>query len=103
MTRLSPAERLARDLDWNLLRVFLALAEAGSVTGAASLLGLKQPSVSQALKRLEDRVGTRLAERSPFALTPAGERLMHEAVEVRAAILRLVDGLAEAAQAVAVW
>ena len=60
--RLSPAETLARDLDWNLLRVFLALAEAGSVTGAATRLGLKQPSVSQALKRLEDRVGHRLAD-----------------------------------------
>ena len=50
MNRISPAERLARDLDWNLLRVFLALAEAGSVTAAASRLSLKQPSVSSALK-----------------------------------------------------
>ena len=40
--RLSPAEKLARDLDWNLLRVFLALAEDGSVTRAGERLGLKQ-------------------------------------------------------------
>ena len=63
MSRISAPERLARDLDWNLLRVFLALAEAGSVTGAAERLSLKQPSVSAALKRLEERVGARLIDR----------------------------------------
>ncbi len=97
MARLSPAERMARDLDWNLLRVFLALAEAGSVTAAATILSLKQPSVSSALKRLEGRMGVQLIERRPghFQLTPAGERLRVEAEEVRAAILRLTDAVAE--------
>lgn len=97
MARLSPAERMARDLDWNLLRVFLALAEAGSVTAAATILSLKQPSVSSALKRLEGRMGVQLIERRPghFQLTPAGERLRIEAEEVRAAILRLTDAVAE--------
>ena len=55
MTRISAPERLARDLDWNLLRVFLVLAEAGSVTGAAERLSLKQPSVSAALAVSPDR------------------------------------------------
>lgn len=97
--RLSPAEKLARDLDWNLLRVFLALAEAGSVTGAATRLGLKQPSVSQALKRLEDRVGHRLIDRAPgeFSLTSQGLALLSEAREVRAAILRAALSMAEVA------
>lgn len=103
MAPLSPAERLARDLDWNLLRVFLALAEAGSVTGAAARLSLKQPSVSSALKRLESRVGARLVDRGPghFALTPAGDRLRAEAEEVRAAVLRLTGALASSAGQVA--
>ncbi|MCB2109674.1 MAG: LysR family transcriptional regulator [Defluviimonas sp.] len=97
MARLSPAERLVRDLDWNLLRVFLAIAEAGSITGAAALLSLKQPSVSSALKRLEARLGATLVERRPghFRLTPAGERLRVEAEEVRAAVLRLSDAVTE--------
>lgn len=101
--RLSPAEKLARDLDWNLLRVFLALAEAGSVTAAGQRLGLKQPSVSQALKRLEDRAGHRLIDRGPggFALTPEGTALLAEARSVRAAILRAAEAMAEAAGAVA--
>ncbi len=98
MSRISAPERLARDLDWNLLRVFLALAEAGSVTGAAERLSLKQPSVSAALKRLEDRVGTRLIDRARgrFQLTAPGLRLLDEAREVEAAILRLADRITEA-------
>lgn len=101
--RLTPAERALRDLDWNLLRVFLALAEAGSVTAAADALGLKQPSVSQALKRLEDRVGHRLIDRSPggFSLTPQGLALLAEAQAVRAAILRGLLAMEEAAGEVA--
>ena len=98
MSRISAPERLARDLDWNLLRVFLALAEANSVTGAAERLSLKQPSVSAALKRLEDRVGARLIDRARgrFQLTAPGLRLLDEAREVEAAILRLADRITEA-------
>lgn len=98
MSRISAPERLARELDWNLLRVFLALAEAGSVTGAAERLSLKQPSVSAALKRLEDRVGARLIDRARgrFHLTAPGLRLLDEAREVEAAILRLADRITEA-------
>ena len=91
MTLTTPAERLARDLDWNLLRTFLVLAESRSVTEAAEKLGLKQPSVSSALKRLEDRLGKRLIDRKPgrFALTAAGKLLRTEAMDIHGAILRL--------------
>jgi hypothetical protein len=47
------AERLARELDWNLLRTFVVLAESRSVTEARRAPRLKQPTVSSALKRLE--------------------------------------------------
>ena len=56
------AERLVWELDWNLLRTFVVIAELKSITRAAEQLKLKQPSVSNALKRLEDRVGRRLVE-----------------------------------------
>ena len=62
-------ERIARELDWNLLRTFVVLAESHSVTDAANQLRLKQPSVSTALKRLEDRVGRKLINRSPAITT----------------------------------
>jgi len=84
-------ERLARDLDWNLLRTFIVLAQSSSVTEAADRLRLKQPTVSSALKRLEERIGKRLINRSPghFELTEAGRLLHKEAVDIQGAILRL--------------
>ena len=85
------AERLVRELDWNLLRTFVVLAHSHSVTEAAERLSLKQPTVSSALKRLEDRLGKRLIDRKPghFELTEAGELLLREAVEIQGSILRL--------------
>lgn len=85
------AEKLAREMDWNLLRTFGVLAKSRSITEAAENLRLKQPTVSSALKRLEDRLGKRLIDRSPgnFRLTKAGELLEKEAIEIHGAILRL--------------
>lgn len=84
-------ERIARELDWNLLRTFVILAESHSVTDAANQLRLKQPTVSTALKRLEDRIGRKLINRSPghYALTEAGQLLYREAVEINGSVLRL--------------
>lgn len=85
------ADRMARELDWNLLRTFIVLAQSSSVTAAADKLRLKQPSVSSALKRLEDRLGRRLINRKPglFELTEAGTLLFREAIEIQGSILRL--------------
>lgn len=84
-------ERFSRELDWNLLRTFIVLAQSSSVTEAADRLRLKQPTVSSALKRLEERIGKRLINRSPgqFELTEAGKLLHKEAVEIKGSILRL--------------
>lgn len=63
------AEIYARDLDLNLLRVFLVVAESGSVTEAAQRLYLTQPAVSAALRRLTERVGSPLFTRAGRGLT----------------------------------
>jgi|GEM_PF-152671 len=67
-----------RDLDLNLLRVFVVVAEAGSVTAAAARLYLTQPAVSAALKRLTKAVGASLFAREGrgLALTARGARLL---------------------------
>jgi DNA-binding transcriptional LysR family regulator len=85
------AERLTRDLDWNLLRSFVVMAEARSITDAAGRLRLTQPSVSTALRKLEDRIGKRLIDRAPgrYKLTRAGMLLYQEAVEIHGAVHRL--------------
>lgn len=81
----------ARQLDWNLLRTFIAIVQEGGITAAADRLLLKQPSVSNALKRLEDRIGKRLIDRSPvhFRVTDAGKALFQEALEIQGSIARL--------------
>jgi len=88
--RLSP-DRLLRELDWNLLRTFVVLAQSQSITDAARRLNLSQPSVSAALQRLEERLGRRLIDRKPghFQLTDAGRTLFAEALDIQGSILRL--------------
>lgn len=88
----SQVDKITRELDWNLLRTFMVVVQEGSVTKGAARLGLQQPSVSQALKRLEDRVAMRLIERSPstFRVTPAGQHLYQECVEIYGTISRAV-------------
>lgn len=83
--------RLPFDLDWNLLRTFLVIVEERGITAAAERLNLKQPSVSNALRRLEDRLGRKLIIRKPghFELTPEGEMLHREAVEIFGTVSRL--------------
>lgn len=86
-------DRITRELDWNLLRTFMVVVQEGGVTKGAVRLGLRQPSVSQALKRLEDRLEVRLIERSPstFRVTPAGQHLYHECVDIYGTISRAVS------------
>ena len=66
------AERLARNLDWNLLRTFVVIVEEQSLSRAAERLGLKQPTLSNALKRLEDHIGKRLIDRASWCVRNAG-------------------------------
>ncbi|MBI0325750.1 LysR family transcriptional regulator [Burkholderia plantarii] len=52
-------------LDVDAIQAFVAIAEAQSFTKAAELLGTQQGAISVKLKRLEERVGHRLIERTP--------------------------------------
>ena len=67
----------ARNVDWNLLKVFLEIVRAGGISAAARTLARQQPSISAALKRLEDHLGARLFDRSTsgIRITPAGKAL----------------------------
>jgi DNA-binding transcriptional LysR family regulator len=87
----SRPERLVWDLDWNLLRTFVVIAEVKGITRAAERLNLKQPSVSNALRRLEERVGRRLVERDAtrFELTEVGRLLYEQGIEVFGTISQL--------------
>jgi DNA-binding transcriptional LysR family regulator len=64
-------------VDLNLLRVFDALLEEGSVTRAGARLGLSQSAVSHALGRLRELMGDEL-----FVRTGAGVRPTSRATEI---------------------
>lgn len=57
-------------LDLNLLKVFIALIEEGSVTGAGERLGLAQSSISHALGRLRRTFGNPLFVRTTIGMRP---------------------------------
>ncbi len=69
---------MPRNLDLTALRSFVAVADMGGVTKAASLLNLTQSAVSMQLKRLEESLGITLLDRSSrtIGLTPEGEQLL---------------------------
>ncbi len=59
------------------LHIFIAILDAGSLSGAARRLRRSAPAVTRALNTLEDRIGARLVERTTRRLAPtdAGLRL----------------------------
>jgi molybdate transport repressor ModE-like protein len=76
-------------LHWDDLRIFLAVARAGSISGAAQRLGIQHSTVSRRLRTLEERLGTSLIERrgSGYELTEAGEELQLSAGKIEVEIL----------------
>jgi DNA-binding transcriptional LysR family regulator len=69
------------DIEWNDVRLFLAVAEHGSMTEAARQLGIGQPTASRRLGELEQRLGYALFRRSVegTSLTNQGERWLDAA------------------------
>lgn len=69
---------MARDLDIDLIRTFISVADHSNMTAAANVRYLTQSAVSQQIKRLEALLGTILFERDRrgLKLTPAGEHLL---------------------------
>jgi DNA-binding transcriptional LysR family regulator len=63
------------DIDWNLARVFLAALAERSLSGAARVLGVAQPTVSRQIAELEAQLGVALFTRSPRGLHPTPEAL----------------------------
>lgn len=85
------------DLDSHSLRVVRAIADLGSITGAAESLGYSQPAISQHLRRLEARVGMPLVARSGrgVRLTEAGRVLARHAQTVVTALEAAAGELAD--------
>jgi DNA-binding transcriptional LysR family regulator len=66
------------DISWEDVRLFLAVAEAGSLSAASRHLNVAQPTVSRRLAELEEELGYALFRRHAGGahLTAEGERLL---------------------------
>ncbi|MEO9874191.1 MAG: LysR substrate-binding domain-containing protein [Anderseniella sp.] len=84
------------NLESDLLRTLVAIAETRNFTRASEIVGRTQSAVSIQMKKLEDIVGDQLFERGPrgVTLTSPGERLVKDARR----ILSLLDQAAVSLQ-----
>jgi LysR family transcriptional regulator for metE and metH len=91
-------ERIA--LDVRDLQLVVALADSGSTVRAASTLHITQSAVSRGLLVAEEKLGTRLFDRTPKGLTPtaAGTTLLEGATSLLAQLAELEARVAGAEQ-----
>jgi len=71
-------------LDWNDLKIILAIGRAGTLTGAASALNQNHSTVFRRINTIEEKLDVRFFDRLPngYALTEAGETAMRSAERV---------------------
>ncbi len=88
------AEKKRTEVDWQDVRVFLALGRHGSLSAAARALGVNHATISRRIQSLEATLGEKLAERRPegYVLTPAGARALSVASDMETAVQTLGRG-----------
>jgi DNA-binding transcriptional LysR family regulator len=76
---------------WDDVRFFLAVARAGSLSGAARTLGVGHVTVGRRISLLEKRLGVTLLHRTPdgFAVTAAGDAVLRQCIAMENAALDL--------------
>ncbi len=86
---------MTKTLVWDDIRIFLAVARAGTLSGAAARLGVGLATVSRRIERLEAAAGQPLflRQQSGYRLTEEGFALVDRAEEMEAAALSLASGL----------
>lgn len=82
---------MSLQFDWSHLQTFLAVAEEGSLSGAARRLGGSQPTMGRHIAALEQQLGVSLFKRSAGRpqLTPLGLNLLERARDMAQAANRL--------------
>lgn len=77
----------------NALRVFLGVAERGSIKLAADAMNVTPGAISHQVRTLEDGLGVKLLRRTnnSIALTPAGQQLLQDALPGTALLNAAID------------
>lgn len=93
-------QKSMNEVDWDQLRIFLAVARAGQFLGASRRLGLDQATVTRRVRALEGALGVRLFDRmtTGAALTVAGSQVLERAERIEAEVLRLEASVSQAAE-----
>ncbi|MQW88238.1 LysR family transcriptional regulator [Sinorhizobium saheli] len=88
--------------DLSDFRLFLAVAEAGSITHGATEAGLSLPAASERLREMETSAGVKLLDRGRrgVTLTEAGEALLHHARLILSQVARMRGEIGQFAKAV---
>jgi DNA-binding transcriptional LysR family regulator len=83
-------------MDLRALEYFFAVAEVRTLRGAAARLGISQPALTKAIRRLEDEVGTVLLDRQArgVTLTVYGRTLLRHARNIQASLKEARDEIA---------
>ncbi len=80
-------------MNWDDMRLFLAVARVGSISGAAKQLGVQHSTVSRRMRQFEEKLGARLIERKKncYELTEAGEQVKQAAIRIEGEVIG-IDG-----------
>lgn len=75
---------MKQSMNWDDLRLFLAVAKAGGLAGAASKTGVSAATLGRRVSALEKSLNLRLVEREArgYLLTAAGEDLVQQAADM---------------------
>lgn len=79
------------------VEVLVAIADAGSMRGAAELLGKSQPALTKIVRQVEEDLGGAVFQRSSRGvfMTPLGERVLSRCRSINSEIIRLNDEMAQ--------
>ena len=86
----SGSQTIRMVMDWKSLPAFLAVARSGSLRAAAEQSGGTHATLRRQVEALEAQLGTQLFRRGAngLSLTAAGRRLLPQALEAEAALLK---------------
>ena len=78
-------------MDWNDLKIVLAIGRTGSLSGAARLLDINHSTVFRRINTIEKKMGVRFFERLPqgYVMTDAGESAMRTGERIDSEVINL--------------